>query len=111
MAVSVKGAKKIFPPYGLAPIPIPCDDFFPTNFTGKSWPTGSGPLRRAAAGTEKSLLDENKISIFTIHSTEVKLISPVSGQWLEVNDSRFYVESHANNSVRKIEAIISNVIQ
>lgn len=43
------------PPYGLAPNPIPCDDFFPTNFTGNSFPTGSGPARNAAAETENSL--------------------------------------------------------
>lgn len=45
----------MFPPWGAAPNPIPCDDFFPTNFTGNILPTGNGPARNAAADTEKSL--------------------------------------------------------
>lgn len=55
IAVSVKGEKKIFPPYGLAPNAMPCDDFFPTNFTGSSLPLGNGPARSASAETEKTL--------------------------------------------------------
>lgn len=61
MAVSVKGAKKMSPPCGLAPSPMPCDDFLPTNLTGNSLPTGSGPARNAAAETEKSLQRFNLI--------------------------------------------------
>lgn len=114
IAVSVNGAKKIFPPYGLAPMPIPCDDFFPTNFTGNSFPTGKGPARSAAAGTEKSL--RKKFSHFIRNTNRVwiisrKLISPVSSQWLEINCSRFYIKSHANDTVRKVKAIISENIQ
>lgn len=55
IAVSVKGEKKTFPPYGLAPNAMPCDDFFPTNFTGSSLPLGNGPARSASAETEKTL--------------------------------------------------------
>lgn len=51
----MKGEKKIFPPYGLAPNAMPCDDFFPTNSTGNSLPLGNGPARSASAETEKTL--------------------------------------------------------
>lgn len=51
----------MLPPCGLAPSPMPCDDFLPTNLTGNSLPTGRGPARNAAAETEKSLQRFNLI--------------------------------------------------
>lgn len=60
IAVSVRGAKKMLPPCGLAPKPMPCEDFFPTNFTGNSFPF-RGPARNAAAGTENNLKGFNLI--------------------------------------------------
>lgn len=52
-----------------------------------------------------------KINSIFLNSFAMKSSSPVSSQWLEVNDFRFDIESHADNTVRKIEAIIPNVNQ
>lgn len=63
----------MLPPCGLAPNPMPCDDFLPTNLTGNSWPTGRGPARNAAAETEKSLQRFNLIyflGLFIGHESE-----------------------------------------
>jgi hypothetical protein len=71
MAVSVNGEKKMLPPYGLAPKPMPCDDFLPTNFTGNSLPTGNGPARSAAVEMEKIL----KVTYFNVIYSLVPFIS------------------------------------
>lgn len=62
MAVSVRGAKKMSPPIGEAPNPIPWDDFLPINLTGNSLPKGNGPARKAAAETENSLKLEKNVN-------------------------------------------------
>lgn len=54
-AVSDIGLKKMEPSIGDTSKPIPCDDFFPTNLTGKSTPNGNGPARRAAVVIENNL--------------------------------------------------------
>lgn len=77
IAVSVNGAKNISPPYGLAPKPIPCDDFLPTSFTGNSFPTGSGPARKAVVETENNLTNiilELNISVKKLSKNNICLI-------------------------------------
>jgi hypothetical protein len=80
IAVSENGAKKMLPPYGLAPNAIPCDDFFPTNFTGNSFPTGKGPARSAFVDIENILkMVVFDLFFFLLHTSFVHSLElPVS---------------------------------
>lgn len=58
-AVSLIGLKKIDPSTGDTAKPIPCDDFLPTNFTGRAVPNAKGPDRNADVCTENILQAES----------------------------------------------------